>query len=409
MNRPPGGTVRRYSTDLTSSTAVQRGRVALQAFSSIGKVVAAGGLACWVLAVITGWREFAVLAGTCLVLVVVAAASTLGKDSLDVTLALAQHRVVVGEAAVGTIVARNASTVRATSRVMEVPVGRGAAVLAVPGLAGGAIHEDVFVIPADRRAVLEVGPAKTVRGDALGLARREVVWTSSTQLFVHPRTIKLPGAASGWIKDMDGQSRNDLSSSDVVFHTLREYVPGDDQRHIHWKTFARTGDLMVRQFVDTRKSQLAMVLSCKPREFHDADEYELAVSVIASLGVSAIREQQELICISGRSVLPAFSEQRLLDGLAGVDLGDDEPDVIDTVQHAKARIRRSSVVLVVSGGRVNPAVLRAAADRCGAHARVIAVQVDAGSAPRSRHIGMHTLLTVGSLEDLQRLTRTLAA
>ena len=401
--------VRRHAESLATSPRTRRGVAALRAFSPLGKLIAAAGAVCWLVAILTGWREFAVLAGTCLVLVVVAAVSTLGKDSLEVTLALAQHRVVVGEGAVGTIVAKNTSGIRSTSTIMEVPVGKGAAVMVIPGLDAGASHEDVFVIPANRRAVLEVGPAKTVRGDALGLARRELVWTSATTLFVHPRTIKLPGAASGWIKDMDGQSRNDLSSSDVVFHTLREYVPGDDQRHIHWKTFARTGDLMVRQFVDTRKSQLAMVLSCKAREFTDADEYELAVSVVASLGLSAIREQQELVCIGGRAVLPAFSEQRLLDGLAGVDLGEDEPDVIDTVQHAKSRMRRSSVVLVVSGGRVNPAVLRAAADRCGAHARVVAVQVHTGSAPHSRQIGMHTLLTIGSLQDLQRLTRTLAA
>ena len=392
-----------------ASSRTQRLRAALRAFSPLGRLVSAAGAASWVLAIVTGWRELAVLALTCLVLAVVAAVSTLGKDSLEVTLALAQHRVVVGEGAVGTVTVTNASGTRSTSTLMEVPVGKGAAVLAVPGMSGGATHEDVFVIPADRRAVLNVGPAKTVRGDALGLARREVAWTSSTQLFVHPRTIKLPGAASGWVKDMDGQSRNDLSSSDVVFHTLREYVPGDDQRHIHWKTFARTGELMVRQFVDTRKSQLALVLSCRPTEYVDPEEFELAVSVVASLGVSAIREQQELVCVSGSVVLPAFSEQRMLDGLSGIDLGDDQPDVIDTVQHANAQMRRSSVVLVVSGGRVNPAVLRAAADRCGVHARVVAVQVEQGSAPHSRQIGLHTLLTVGALEDLQRLTRTLAA
>ena len=398
-----------FARTALASPRVLRFRAALKAFSPLGRLVAGSGVVAWMLAIGTGWRELAVLALTCFVLAVAAAISTLGKDALQVTLALAQHRVVVGEGAVGTITATNASGVRSTSIVIEVPVGKGAVVLAIPALGAAATHEDVFVIPADRRAVLVVGPAKTVRGDALGLARREVAWTSSTQLFVHPRTITLPGAASGWIKDMDGQSRNDLSSSDVVFHTLRDYVPGDDQRHIHWKTLARTGELMVRQFVDTRKSQLALVLSCRPGEYHNPEEFELAVSVVASLGLSAIREQQELVCVSGSAVLPAFSAQRMLDGLSGVELDEAHPDVIGTVQHAKAQMRRSSVVLVVSGGRVNPAVLRAAADRCGAHARVVAVQVHQGSAPHSRQIGMHTLLTVGALDELQRLTRTLAA
>lgn len=394
---------------IAASPFVARLRQGLASFSPLGRAVAATSVVAWVVAAATGWREFAVLAGISLVLAVVALASTLGKDELEVELSLAQHRVVVGEAAVGKVMTTNGTGRRASSTVMEVPVGRAVVTLGVPGLSSGESHEDVFVIAADKRAVLEIGPARTVRGDALGLARREVVWTGMTTLFVHPKTVSLPGTTSGWMRDMEGQARTDLSSSDVVFHALRDYVPGDDRRHIHWKTYARTGQLMVRQFVDSRKSELGLVLSTRLAEYSSPEEFEIAVSVVGSLGLSALAEQQEVVCVAGKEALPAFNRQRLLDGLADVECDDREPDVLTAVQRGRVHTKRASVVLVVSGGVVNPAVLRAAADRCGSHARVIAIQVAAGHAPSSRQIGLHTLLTLGSLNDLYRLTRTLVA
>ena len=33
----------------------------------------------------------------------------------------------------------------------------------------------------------------------------------------------------GFIRDIEGATTQDLSSADVSFHALREYVPGDDR------------------------------------------------------------------------------------------------------------------------------------------------------------------------------------
>ena len=76
----------------------------------------------------------------------------------------------------------------------------------------------------------------------------------------------------------------DLSSADVSFHALRDYVPGDDRRHIHWKTTARTNKLMVRQFEETRRAHLAISLSINTEEYASEDEFELAISAAASIG-----------------------------------------------------------------------------------------------------------------------------
>ena len=41
-------------------------------------------------------------------------------------------------------------------------------------------------------AIVPVGPVRTVRADPIGLVRRELLWTDSAELVVHPRTIGVP-------------------------------------------------------------------------------------------------------------------------------------------------------------------------------------------------------------------------
>lgn len=410
-----GGRSRRSATSTTPKRPVHgkaagfargfaaRFRRSLQAFTTYGVVVTVTGVALWIVAIVLGWREAAVLAGICLVLTIVAILSTLGKDSLLVNLTLAKKRVTVGEPAVGTVLATNPTARRLVGTKLEVPVGRGAVQLAVPSLQPGRSAEDIVIIPTDKRSVITVGPARTVKGDPLGLARREFAWSSTIDLYVHPRTVRLAGSTSGLVKDLEGQSRNDLSSSDVVFHTLREYVPGDDQRHIHWKTYARLGTLMVRQFVDTRRSELALVASTLREEYASDEEFELAISVVGSIGRSAISDEQGVSCVMGGRVIPCFANEVFLDTLASVVA--DDADILRTAQRARGETGRASVVLLISGSQCSLAALRASADRSSTAARVIILRIVAGTAPQLQMAGQHTLLTLGSLKELAAVLR----
>ena len=89
--------------------------------------------------------------------------------------------------------------------------------------------------------VIPVGPATSVRGDPIGLIRRQVSWAEQTEVFVHPRTTRLEPFGSGLLRDLEGRTTEDVSMSDLAFHTLREYVPGDDRRYIHWRSSAKVG------------------------------------------------------------------------------------------------------------------------------------------------------------------------
>lgn len=362
----------------------------------------------WFFGMRLGWEELLLVAGGCLTVVVLSLLFTIGRASLDVSISLEPHRVVVGEQAVGQVVVKNVGPRRMLPVRLEAPVGSGVAAFEVPTLASQAEWDELFVIPTVQRSVMPIGPVSSVRGDVLGIARRSVAWVDPVDLYVHPRTVRLAGLTAGWIRDLEGRPTNDLSPSDIAFHTLREYVPGDDRRHVHWRTSARLGTLMVRQFVDSRRSHLGLVLSTNPAEYATDEEFELAVSVIGSLGVSALVEDQAVTVTTGGRPLPAHTPARLLDELAGVLADDRGGRTSELVRHSLPIVRGASVVAVVTGGRASPQVLRAATELFHHDVRVLAIRTVPGAQVSLQTIGSTSVLELGGLEDLRRLLRSTA-
>jgi uncharacterized protein (DUF58 family) len=218
------------------AAARDRLRPALGVVTPPGRTALGASVVLFLLAFWGGWVEFAIAAIALLAALLVALPFAIGRARYRVEIDLRTRRVVVGEPASGRIVvSSDASRVMLPSR-MELPIGDGVGRLAIPSLKPGEQHEDLFVVPTQRRAVIAVGPARSVRGDAFGLVRREVRWTEPQLLYVHPRTTSLSGAVAGFFKDLEGQPTDDLSNDDVSFHALRGYVPGDDRRYIHWRT-----------------------------------------------------------------------------------------------------------------------------------------------------------------------------
>ncbi len=111
------------------------------------------------------------------------------------------------------------------------------------------------------------------------------------------------------------------SASDIAFHTLRQYEPGDDRRYVHWLTSARVGELMVRQFIDTRRTNVAVVVDGTRTAYADDDEFEVAVSVGASLGVRILLDDQELSMVVGGERIPTATGNAMLDSLSAIEFG----------------------------------------------------------------------------------------
>lgn len=380
-----------------------------EAFSGFGLAVLIMAVASWVAGFLLSWVELLIVAVLLTVTLIAASAFVLGKIRYTVVLDLAQRRVTVGDRAVGRLDVRNEARHPVLPSVMELPVGTGTAAFPVPRLRGGGSHEEIFTIPTRRRSVIVVGPVKSVRADPLGLLRREVTWTEPEELFVHPQVKNLMGSNTGFFKDLEGRVTQDISNSDVSFHALRDYVPGDDRRHIHWKSTARTGQIMVRQFEETRRSHLAVLLSTRAADYASEEEFELAVSVCGSLGLQAIREDRGVtVMVNDAGNLRGDNRTRLLDDLSRIELTSTKSTLADLARIAGTTINDASVMSFITGSLVTPAELRSASARLPAGVQVMAIQCVPGASLSRHAIAELGVLTLGKLGDLPLALRKMS-
>lgn len=374
----------------------------------LGRAVLFIGLVTWCVAIAFGWREFAVVAGACLVAFVVAWVFTFGRTNLAIDLRLSPSRVVAGETSFAEFAVTNASSRRMLPVRLEVPIAHAVQTIQVPSLGGGDTFEEFAQIQTVRRSVVLVGPTKSVRGDPLGLMRREMTWADAHELFVHPKTHRLQGLSSGWLRDLEGRPTNDRSPSDVAFHTLREYVPGDDRRHVHWRTSARLGKLMVRQFVDTRRSHLGVVIDTNPGNYASEDEFELGISMGISLALRAISDGQDASCVGGGRRISTHTGQALLDGVARIELGVPTIGVGETAAHAAPLLKDASVIAFVTGSATSMAQLAVAGQRFAMDSLFMVLRADFDASPAVQRTPHMMTITANELDGFAGVVRAVA-
>ncbi|QYJ05598.1 DUF58 domain-containing protein [Nocardioides panacisoli] len=354
------------------------------------------------------WSELWLVACFLGVVLLVGVAFVLGGHHVAAELDLSRNRVVVGERATGSLVVTNTSRRRILPLTIQLPVGPTTADFDLPSLHGEERHEELFAIPTQRRAVLDLGPVRAVRADPLWLLRRDQDLTEPDVLHVHPRTVPIGSSSSGFIRDLEGTTVRKISDHDVAFHALREYVPGDDRRFIHWKTSARTGTLMVRQFEETRRAHLMVVLSTRLDDYVSDEEFELAVSVAGSLGAQTLRDGHTLSEMTSTAHLRSEHPVVLLDQLSGVDYEGQAPRLVDTVRRLGGEVSGASVAIFVVGSLVPDADLRRARRQLPLDVRTIVVRATLGSEVLLRTMADLDTTMLGELDELPLLMRRLA-
>ncbi len=368
-----------------------------------GWAVLACGAAGWIAGVRLGWKELSILGAACLILAVLALGFTVGRAIVRVDFVLEPQRVTVGTPAAGQVRVTNVARRRLFPIRLELTVGKATALFDLPSLAAEESHDELFVVPTNRRAVIPVGPATTVRGDPLGILRRSVEWTQVTELFVHPRVALLDTLGAGFMRDLEGHSTEDMSMSDLAFHTLRDYVPGDDRRYVHWRSTARTGKLLVRQFVDTRRSHVTVVVDTDPSSYAQDEEFETAVSVAGSLSIRALRDEQDSTIVAGNRLIPGLSPRQVLDELCRVVPA--PAGLAPAVTQALDYATDTSIAVVVTGARRSFTEVRRSVFRIPPEVRTIACVVDASARPKLAEADRLTVLTLSDLGDLAALLR----
>jgi len=376
----------------------------LDAVSPLGWAVLATALVAWVAGWAGGWIELNYLAAVLAVLFALSCLLTIGRTHLEVQMRVQPTRVRVGDSAVAEVQLRNVGRFPVPPMPLEVAVGASAIGVQLPMIRPGHTFDHLVILPTERRGVYPIGPATTLRGDPFGLVRRAVRWTDPVELIVHPRTIYVEGFTSGVLRDLEGRTTQDVSASDLAFHGLREYVPGDDRRHIHWLSTAKQSsvagqtDLMVRQFLDTRRTSVGVVVDCDRGSYADPRDFETALSAGASIAQRAMHDKVELSAGVGPFVAPGTRGHPALDLFARARLGSERVDPV-TGALVQAAPTLSSVAVVI-GARTDLRRVARARMALPPGVDMHVLRHEPGAAVRRQHAAGITLVTFGELADL---------
>ena len=373
----------------------------LGALTPVGWAVIAAMVAGTVAALAFGWLEGFIVAVMGLVALVVAVASVASPSPLSVSLRMKNDRIVAGQVAVGRVRVVNESGRRSGSTLVEVTIGRGSGEFLVPPISGNGTWNESFSVMTKRRGVINVGPARTVRMDGLGLLRRVRSWDDPILVHVHPPTVRFSFDATGMQMDVEGVASEKLTSSDVSFHALRDYEPGDDRRAVHWPSTARFGRLIVRQFEETHRSHHMVLLDTRVDAW-DRRSFETAVSVAASLALAGSGEARTVSMHTADEWIPTGSPMAMLDALSEMETST-RSEFAGIVRRCIMERGGISVLSIVVGAGVDDEEAARLANIAPVDVIVSVIRVVPGRARRRRKITRGVIIDCPSLEDLPML------
>jgi len=237
-----------------------------------------------------------------------------------------------------------------------------------------------------RRGAFLLGPTSLASGDPFGLFTIHKQVPARDTLVVLPMISTIahfpppPGILSG------GQTVH-KRTSDVTPHAagVREYVPGDPMKRIHWPTTAHRGRFMVKEFEQDPQADIWLFLDAqadiralmqeqalplsedswwlrRPKVTLPCDTFEYAVSAAASLARYFLLERRSvgLACVTGRvTIVPADRGERqvtkILETLAFLQPTGDMPLHGLVTMQAKLLPIGTGVIIITSS--VQPEVL----------------------------------------------------
>ncbi len=242
-------------------------------------------------------------------------------------------------------------------------------------------------LPRGRYAFTDV---RAVLDDPFGLERVEQPLPGDGTLLVYPRLVDLEGVFSQGIEAHQGRRLAMWRPAGFDLHSVREYQEGESLRKVHWPTTARRGELMVKDFDDAARDEVAVIL--------DAD----AAAVVGTAPDSSFEAQvraagsilQAHVRAGRRSVLVVNRAQRAVQEVhtAGAEwrqalelLASAEPDGPEPVAHLLAdegSAAARALELVVVTAAPTATLADRLAQRARARRRVSLVFVDPGSFAR---------------------------
>jgi uncharacterized protein (DUF58 family) len=173
----------------------------------------------------------------------------------------------------------------------------------VVDVGAGSVAEAVLAVPATRRGRLALGRVMLETRFPLDLFRAWSYVEPDAHCLVYPRPVYSVLPASG--TDAQGGTTRAHAPGNDDFSGLRAYQAADSPRHIAWKTVARTGNLLTKQFSEDAAEELWL----EWRQANAALGLEERLSILAGWVLAAEQTGARYgLRIPGTEIAPGRSE-----------------------------------------------------------------------------------------------------
>lgn len=218
-------------------------------------------------------------------------------------------------------------------------------------------HHWTTEIRCQRRGWYQLGSLTAEVTDPFGLfpVRRQL--TEAQNLLVYPATIELPFFwLASYVESGSGRNCWGTTERNPVVSRVREYVPGDSLSRIHWRSTARAGKFIVKDFdLDLSKNIWVVVDMASIAGGDAAGAIEdCSVIVAASIVKKCVDSGRRIGLITQGDTYYLFPPQigqshlwRIMEALALVKATGEVP-ISQLIDREIARFRSNSVVVVVT-------------------------------------------------------------
>ncbi|MEU4236604.1 DUF58 domain-containing protein [Actinoplanes sp. NPDC026619] len=330
-------------------------REALRGLTTRGRSFLAAAAAAGISAIVLGERDLLRVAVLLAALPLLAAAYVgRSRYKLACTRSLEPGRAPVGSSARIILRLQNMSRLPTGTLLLEdkLPYALGSRPRVVLERLGAHQASSVaYTVRADVRGRYPIGPLVIRLTDPFGLCELTRSFPSVDRLTVIPQVVALPTVRLAGEYAGTGDSR----ARSVAVHgeddaATREYRRGDDLRRVHWRSTARTGELMVRREEQPWESRATVVLDTRVfahRGEGPTASFEWAVSATASIAMHLRHAGYKLRLVTGSGIdidaAETAGEGVILDTLADVKLAQNG-DISILVEQVR---RRSDGGLVI--------------------------------------------------------------
>lgn len=150
-----------------------------------------------------------------------------------------------------------------------------------------------------RRGMYTIGPIKLTLTDPLGLFEPTRTISDTMDFAVYPEILPLERVPIEGRSNVFsfGHENSLLAGRSLDFFGVREYLPGDPIRHIHWPSTARTGRIVVREFERTVTDQLTLLLDLQRSSIAGLGEHstpEYVIKMAAALAHHSLMRGHEV-------------------------------------------------------------------------------------------------------------------